>query len=116
MGHCARDTKCNLNFDRRVRTHKLRKTFEKAEKAERAMEQMSREVAKSVMGEMESQEKNMETIGQRFLENARERYIAWGCDKKCTDFNTEKFGRLHHMSMCSCPAVVTIKGDTSIFF
>jgi hypothetical protein len=85
------------------------------EKGQKAMETMSHEIMRDVMGEMQSQEKNANVIEQRFLEHSRKEYLAWGCDKTCTDYNTEKLNRLSDMPMCSCPAVITVKGDTSIF-
>lgn len=62
VGKCAQESKCNLNFDQRVRTHKLEKGAEKAEKAERAMRRMAHDIEKDVWGEMRDQGKNVLAI------------------------------------------------------
>lgn len=79
------------------------------------MMQMAGEVEKSFMGEMMSQKANVEKVEASFLDNCRQTYLDWGCNRQCTIYNTSNLHRLGDMSMCDCPAQMTITGDTSIF-
>lgn len=115
MGQCARDSNCSLNFDGQVRTHHIRKAMKHAHHAKRALKHMARDVERSFVGEMRSQMENVEKVQRSFLNNARKTLIDWGCDRKCVVYNTGNMGRLGDMSMCGCPANMTITGDTSIF-
>jgi len=76
---------------------------------------MARDVERSFVGEMESQKANVEKVQVSFLDNCRKRLLDWGCDRRCTIYNTSSIGHLGNMTMCDCPANMTITGDTSIF-
>ena len=78
-----------------------------------AMRHMAREVAHDVRHEMADQRKNAMHIYKDFLNEAKERYVAWGCNEKCTDEQMRN-GNFNGMEKCDCPADITISGDTSI--
>ena len=79
-----------------------------------AMRHMAREVQDDIRHNMEDQKKNAIHIYKDFLNEARERYVAWGCNEKCTDEATRLGGNLMDMEKCDCPADITVSGDTSI--
>lgn len=113
MGKCAQENDCQLMNGTRAQETEGKKYFGRTHQA---IMKMAQEVQQDVMGEMKSQKANAMTIAKAYLNEARERYIAWGCDPKCTTEHTQDFDGLMKMGHCDCPASITVSGDTSIIF
>jgi hypothetical protein len=54
--------------------------------------------------EMKEQRDNAEKYSREFLRQAKEKYIAWGCEPKCTKSATRHILNIEQIKDCKCPA------------
>lgn len=112
-GHCAQQSGCEIHHPTMEQLHTVRN---ETRRTQRAIGHMAQEVAQSFVKEMRSQAQNAMRVSHHFLEEARERYTAWGCNAQCTREHTRSLGALGGMKWCQCPASITISGDTRVLF
>jgi len=112
---CAKDTGCHLKGWREDRPYGKAINHD-AHKIKHAVRKMAEEVHHDFQKEMKDQQDNIDHLTKEFLEEAKDRYTAWGCEPKCTERHTREFKRLHGMKHCKCPGAMTVSGDTSIIF